>query len=323
MLASLLVALAPTSATAQTVCLPAECCAEWCCPASCETPPRAQDDVWLISTRCLGWAVCGAEPRLSFLRYKQTGGWERTDLDAFLEADDPDVVTIFYVHGNRVEPNEASQIGWSMYHAMLDKTSDERPVRFVIWSWPAEEGGRPIRDARAKAQRTESESYYLGWLLSKMDPQVQVSLTGFSFGGRIVTGALQLTAGGSLAGLTLPGRGNPTRTPARVVLMSPALHNYWLEPGAYHGQALALVERMLIYYNSCDKVLKYYRFLDRCARAEALGSTGLYFNASVPIDQQDVCCTIGSQHSSRPYFCSTVLMRRASRYVRWEAIDSK
>ncbi len=276
-------------------------------------PGREHDELWLISTRRGGGGCeCG---HLPVQRASGCGHWQWSTMAEFLSAE-PSMLTIFFVHGNRVSPALAVDYGVSAYRALLQQAPPTAPVRFVIWSWPSEKVKGQIRDIRAKAARTNADGYYLACVVNQLDPTTPVGLWGYSFGARITTGALHLLGGGHMGGYTLSATPLAKRPPIRVVLMAAALHNYWLLPGRYHGQALDPVEAMLLINNSCDRALKHYHLVTRCGSPDALGYTGFAGPyrlgiAAEKVSQMDACCIVGEEHDLRRYLASPRLMGAA------------
>jgi hypothetical protein len=268
--------------------------------------PRTLDEVWLVSTRCLGCPSCeSTPPNFEVWRLDcEANRWDASSLDAFLKAQQPNMPTDIYVHGNRTEAGEAQSQGLSVYHQLTAGVSGDKPIRFVIFSWPSS----PIRglkeDARVKAARTNSDGYYLGWLVNKIDPRVSVNLIGYSFGARIVTGALQLIGGGPLMGRVLPEKVEK-RAPMQAVLIAAAVNNDWLAIGRPHGEALNAVDGMLALNNYCDRALKHYSVIDPCSRPSALGYTGAYGplgDNAAKLEQHNMCCAVGKEHEWRNYW---------------------
>jgi hypothetical protein len=279
-----------------------------CCPL------RAQDQLWLVSDRSLGCNVeCEAE-RLQYWRYDCQRCWTHASLDELLAAEDPAMPTIVFLHGNRIPSDEAFTKGWSAYRTLV-RCADERPVRFIIWSWPSDPIRGPIQDARVKAGRTNITGYYLAWFLDRLSPEAPIGLWAHSFGARAVTGALHLLGGGQLAGHVLNERVHPERAPAQVALLAAALDNHWLLPGHCHGQAITQTSELLLVNNSCDALLKRYHFLyHRRSCQEALGYTGMnagYLgDEAVKVQQIDAACQVGKQHLFALYLQAPVLMAR-------------
>lgn len=287
--------------------------------AAHDAADAASDSLWMISTRHLDCS-CGklpTETNLRFFRYDPACGWHAADEDQWAQGEWADALTLVYVHGNRIEPDEAPGRGLAAYRALLRSRPDTPPIRFVVWSWPSSKihGPRPRRDAQAKASRTDCESYLLAQFLNGLEADTPLRLLGYSFGARIVSGALHLTGGGTLGRLHLAEvRPRPANS-VRVVLHAAAMHNHWWLPGGYHDQCFSQVERLLLLYSTCDPVLRFYPRLDPRRPAHALGYTGLVRPARLGqdaerLEQANVCCQIGKTHDEQAYQASETLMRR-------------
>jgi len=283
--------------------------------SGCKTDCRERaDEVWLISTRHLGCECLDKKDHGVDLRIQRSVGkeqWVEATLDDFLSTQSVDQPTLFYVHGNRVDSCEAVRRGWNAYHGLFD-CSRAVPTRFVIWSWPSDQIKGQVRDVRSKGLRTNSEAHYLGWLLGQLDQQAPVSIAAYSFGARVTCGALHVLSGGELAGCTLsPDLQRPGGS-TRVALMAAAVHNYWLQPNAYHGLATRQIEHLLIQYNSIDPALKRYRHIEKHGRPAALGYTGMYDDGSSGtwIEQYDARGSVGKSHAESNYFQSPTVMEK-------------
>ena len=139
-----------------------------------------------------------------------------------------------------------------------------------------------------------------------MPAETPVSLVGFSFGARIITGGLHILAGGSLGGMSLAEHVHPNRPPMNVVLIGAALHANWLGDGQYHGLAMTQVDQMFL-VNSCqDVAMRYYRFVTTCGRPQALGlcgPTNISAENAAKIQKREVGRYSGSQHNLFLYLC--------------------
>ena len=282
-------------------------------PIACSRP-RAGDQIWLISTRQLGCGVClDGDPGLRFWRY-EGNRWQNADLKAFLAADDPHTPTDFYIHGNSTTAEDANNDGFTVYDRLVAQAAKDRPMRFVIWSWPTDPGRHPVQLIRSHAYRADTDAWYLGWLLSRMDRRVPIGLAGYSFGARVATGAIHLMGGGALSGSSLkldPKAGRPVIS---AVLLAAAEDAGWLSPGAPNGMAIPTVDRMLLLNNGCDSALKHYPLMDRCTRASALGYVGLA-TSDPKIEQFDECCAVGTEHNWANYFCNECLVALMRPYL--------
>jgi len=284
---------------------------------------REQDQIWLVSTRCLGCPSDGPEMPAWQLWQYENATWQPRTTAEFYAADSADLVTPFYIHGNRIDPGVASSDGLAVYFQMAGKFDDEPPVRFVIWSWPSSQIHGPLRDVRSKAARSDVDAYYLGRFLAGMNPDVRTGLIGYSYGARIACGALHLLGGGTQIGLAIePG----PRPHVRVAMWAAGEHDHWLLPGHYHGQALHEAERWFITYNCCDPVLMRYRFVDPCEHPAALGYSGFAGRYLLPpdldarIEEVNVTNIVGGTHDMRAYLYSLYIQNRTRDYALWHEL---
>jgi hypothetical protein len=276
---------------------------------------RPQDQVWLINTRCLGCPPANLTdtPKLDVWRHDARAGWKQASVAAFLAAQSAERQVCVHMHGARTDHGEAVPRGLELYRRVTSG-APEAPISFVIWSWPTSPAGRPLRDLRAMASRSDSDACYLAWLLARLDPHTRVELFGFSYGARMATGALHLLAGGSLLGRSLPRNDQPERTPINAVLWTPALNNDWLLPNNYHGRAVECLDRMLIVYNPCDRAMSRYHLVAPCGCGQGLGFTGLAGRAQLGkvqqrIEQWNGSGDLGSEHSFYNHMYSTRIMQ--------------
>jgi len=292
--------------------------------ASCPTfRVREQDQIWLVSTRHLGCPSAGTyAPALQVWRYEK-GAWLPSSEAAFYATDSADVMTPLYVHGNLIDANLATSYGLSVYFELVGKLDTEPPARFVIWSWPSDQIRGPLRDVRAKADRSDVDAYYLGRFLAGMRPDVRVGILGYSFGARIASGAMELLAGGQIFGLCLPPAPRPQ---VRVAMWAAAEHSDWYLPGQFHSRALAAADAWFITINHCDPVLRRYRWIDRSSNSAAVGFVGIYGRNLLPpdvnarIEEVDVTNIVGGEHNWRQYLYSRYIQDRTRDYVMWHPL---
>jgi hypothetical protein len=277
-------------------------------------------DIWLISTRTAPRSnPVGGEGRMNYWRLDDQRHWGASDEETFLAADDPDVPTSMFIHGNRTDRNWAVRNGWSVYQK-LKPFAGSRPLRFVIWSWPADRIGGVRQDVQVKARRSDVQAYYLAHLLRKMDPGVRVSMMGYSFGARTITGALQLLGGGKFAGRRLPNLDAPVdRAPMRAVLVAAAMPNYWLSPGRSNGLALEQADRVMVTRNRYDPVLQWYDRMYGRGGPQALGYTGptSYARRGERGERLEVVAverSVGSNHDWSGYLRASPLRSRLAWY---------
>jgi hypothetical protein len=276
---------------------------------------RLEDEINVVNTR----SICGggnSELMRNGLKIEnyaicnEAGNrhWQSSDLDSFLKFD-PTVPTIIFVHGNQITPGDAKDEGLMLYRRIILHGCDAPKIRLVIYSWPSSKVGGLLKDVREKAARTEPSGWHLAWLLDQMPAETPVSLVGFSFGARIITGGLHVLAGGSLGGdLVLTEHEHPHREPVNVVLMAAASHSYWLAEGQHHGLAMTQVNRMLLINNCDDTAMRYYDLLTPGRGGpQALGLCGptrIGHDYAQKIRNRDVSCYVGSEHLFETYLCA-------------------
>jgi len=291
--------------------------------------PRADDEFWIISARELGSDSVGLKSEFNLRVYRNGNGWKETELDQFLDTQKmADKVTIFYVHGNRKNADQAVDEGRLVYRGLLQSRPHMQPLRFVIWSWPSERIRGIVRDARVKAYRADVHAVHLGKLLTQLEqhaPQdLQISIVGYSFGARLALGALHLWAGGELGGTRLDQRDEPHHIRARVTLLAAAEHNYWLQPGAYHGDALRRIDHLILVRNSRDPVLKRYWLMNVHSRPRALGYTGIAGLSLISGGEQRIehYNLNNRSHNLNAYFYWDYYVEPMRRNILWEPIDA-
>ena len=285
----------------------------------------ASAEVWLISTRRApgsGQVETGGR-QIRYWRLQADNQWLSADSDALLaDGDRPLPITVF-IPGNRAGRTAAVRIGWHVYHR-VKRHAEGRPFRFVIWSWPSDRiRGGARRDVRLKACRSDVESYYLAECLDRVDPDLHVSLIGYSLGARVITGALHLLAGGQVAGRSLPEQTEAKPKPScRAVLVAAGLDADWLLPGHRNGLALSQVERVLVTSNCCDPALRWYPLMYRRGGPQALGYAGPACGGRTEkIELIDLTCSVGRIHDSRCYLAAAELRRRLAWYTFFEPPD--
>lgn len=276
---------------------------------------RLQDEIAVVNTRNI-CGCCDPEAIRTGIKVENyavgddsgSRRWQPSDLQSLL-AFKPAVPTVVFVHGNQISSGDAKCEGLAVYRHLILHGSDAPPIRFVIFSWPSTQVSGLLRDVRVKASRTGPAGCQLAWLLDQMPAETPLSLVGFSFGARLITGGLHVLAGGSLNGsASLAENVHPNRPPVSVILMASAVHSYWLAEGQYHGMAMTQVSRMMLINNCNDPAMKYYDFLEPGhGGPQALGLCGptrIGREYAKKIMNRDVSRYVGADHELMSYLCA-------------------
>lgn len=292
--------------------------------AAAEKPAAAAaQQLWLIDTRCA--PRCGdLESGLARIAYYRCDGgtWQPSDAAAFRASGDPAAPTVIAIHGNRTDPDWAVKFGSSIY-AQLQQRAAGRPFRLVIWSWPSEQVARNRPDAQIKASWSDSDAYYLARTLPSIPPGGPVSLIGYSLGCRVISGALELLAGGCVAGQKLAPEhisawnvaGGSSPRPIRLMFLAAAIDWDWLESCRHGGQVTSPVQRILVTQNCSDRVLRWFSRIYGRGGPEALGYVGPAGPDGGKLEVVDVACSVGREHDWRLYTTAPEVAGRLGWYT--------
>ncbi len=282
--------------------------------ADCPEP-----DVWCVSTRRLP-STCRVPlaPNLAVEQFtREPGGgrcgrWHRADLASLL-ADESGRPLVFFVHGNRYDAAAAKQQGLLLARHCAAACPGAGPVRTVIFSWPSEQQGILLKDGRAKYERAFSEGRYMAWLLGQVAPTRPVAIVGYSYGGLITLEAIK-----DLVAVERDGRSDlqpwvarPGRT--NLIFIAPAVRCDAFAPCGPYRDTLECVDSVSLIINSRDDALRFFPWLDRDVRVDALGYVGMprrWLPAHVEYEAVDGANIIGKNHGLPLYLASPSLTKR-------------
>lgn len=277
--------------------------------------PRPGDEVWVVSCRGLGCDSPGeAALRMKYWKY-EPHRWQAADRESFLSGD-PQRTTSFFVVGNDYSHAETVETGWFAYCRLIRNSPAAAPLRFVIWSWPCDRiPGRRLHDAKVKLWRTPAASFYLAWLADRLPNETPISMSGTSFGARIVMGSLELLAGGRVGRYQLAPQADRRPRHVDAVLIGAAFDDDDLLPGQPFGRSMTQVNRLLVFTNQLDIALRVYRFLyGRRSGLTAIGVSGPVMAHRLgghgdKIVTHDASGFIGRSHGAKPFFQSPTAVR--------------
>lgn len=244
--------------------------------------------------------------------------WVDSDLSRLTTAPGEDMVTVFHVHGNKVDPGMARDRALRVYRQLIHRATDDRPMRFVIFSWPATEIDGLLYDFRVKAARTQPVGWQLAWILNQMPPEAPISLIGYSYGARIVGGALHVRAGGDLSGRSLPDAAPDKHRPLRVLFIAAATHSCWFGPHGYHRLAMSQIEHLVMLNNHLDPAMRFYALVPKNCNPQAMGlrgPTSLARGDRKKIECYDCANCVGRSHDLFKYTATGRTMSRAWQHL--------
>jgi len=271
--------------------------------------------VWMLSTRSLCRYPAADDATLPPAERLEGHEWQSVNLDGFIHGSSAQRATVVFVHGYDTTSSEARRDGLATYRRLgLSGNSARQNARFVIWSWPSQRTARLIPDAKSKSYRTNIDAHYLALFINRLESNSPVVLIGYSYGARIVTGALHLLGGGKINGRPLAETPTVGTRSIRGALFAAAVEAGWLAPGHAHGAALTQTEELLVTVNPRDRVLRWNDVLSRSRGSSSLGLRGLggYRLGDVreKVTQINVSRSIGSAHLWHEYLSSCGLMER-------------
>ena len=287
----------------------------------------SENDIWLIDShhaqRCADKSL--SQESLHVFKLSEANNWTPSSPNEFLASQNPEVATVFLFHGNWTTVNQAVQEGMS-FHRQL-KQVEKDPVegnvvkssscRLVIWAWPSERILPCARkDIRLKAAWSDTQGGYVADLVSQFPPKSRVTFVGFSFGARIAMAATELLAGGTVEGFQIaPSRLTGLEPTLNAVLLAPAFDQFWLSPNQRFGQALDLINKIQVNYNSQDGSLRFYPLLYGLGGPKAIGATGIPLNTISTSNRPKITSTdmrriVGKEHSIFQYIGTSLLQKQ-------------
>lgn len=279
------------------------------------TGVRPQDSVALISSRPIG---CSTSPErlaaglhaeeLCMVDDHGAREWQSAPWQTVLAAGDPATPTVVYCHGNRIAWSETKRRGLYAYQHLV-RSADDRPIRFVIWSWRADQIPGQLRDYRTKAARTGPVGKQFAWVLNQLPADRPLGIMAYSYGARVASGALEEIGSGRLAG--------PLRR-VRAFYMAAAFDSHWLGRGQCHGAAMEATEKLLLTTNRKDPAMRFYRLLAKNASPQAMGYAGptcLDRERSPRVRLVNVTSLVSKSHDLCDYVKSPGLMSKAWRML--------
>ncbi len=231
----------------------------------------ATADVWMVRTYRIGaTSTCPVKAdQFDYFQLDARRAWTRSSREAFFETEDPERPTVVFAHGGFTDDSWATCLVLGLAQT-LRSYGGGRPVRVVLWKWPAERSARRLRPALwVNMARADFEGLLLARWLRQFDPQTPPILIGYSAGCRIIGRGLSRFAAD-------PG---PDSTPAtearfRALLVAGALDADALLPSRHSSGALDAVETLVVTRHRADRALRFYPRLYPGPGPQAMGFVG-------------------------------------------------
>lgn len=267
-----------------------------CLPTACVDP-----DVWSVSTRCLP-RICHPVADADFLveRRNTPGCWSQAAVEELSATERP---VVFFIHGNRYDSAAAKRHAVSLARRLDACRPDAAPVRTIVFSWPSESRGLPLREARDNFIRAESDGHYFAALLSKFPREADIGIVSYSFGSKIALVALDdlLSADSGWKAARSGHLG--------LVLVTPAVRVDSLSPRGRYQAAIRAADRLTIFTNPRDEALRFFPFVDSSG-APAAGYVGIpsrWVPGEVAFSQIDASPIVGKEHSMQRFIDASTL----------------
>jgi hypothetical protein len=187
--------------------------------------------------------------------------WERSDAAAFYGTQDAAVPVLIFSPGYTSTKSATVEIGLQI----LGLCDAGKPIRMIFWQWPAEKiGCRLLPDIRSKIPVAEANAVYMSMMLKRLKPASKVSILGFSFGTRLLGGAVENI-----------GNLKPEGMKINLIYGGAASDRDWLAQNGRNGNVPKIAHKILVFYNPDDFRLKFYPFLyPGNANPKPLGTLG-------------------------------------------------
>lgn len=207
-----------------------------------------QDELWLVDARSSH--SCPSDLSRVNVAKLENGNWIPSTLDnlAFDHLTDTSKDTVVFIHGDLTDDRWSLTRGAQVYRNLFKNCLNRRPVRLVIWQWKSERACSGfVRDFYVKSARSKKLGTTLALTLDTFHDR-NVTVIGYSLGAQIALSAMQQNH-------PLPVTGEHGY---RVALIAPALDCDFTTRAASSPPVGSLIDRIEIFYNSTDRVLKFH-----------------------------------------------------------------
>ena len=264
------------------------------------------DEIWWITSRNVSGQLDSLDELVAVRLTHQ--GWTLEDAATFCAAhnyatDSPlDPLSLIYVHGNRTNPKWSIKRGLQVYEQVFGSRGDRRPVRFVIWHWPADQVILPVQEFEDNAKRAIVHGRHFARFLQYLDPRKPVRLMGYSLGSQFLLSACE-----QLAKFAESNCGNADlwqHSNLLVVVIASVTSCQWPKDTRQIQRAASLVDSALVFENKDDKALKYFKIKCNLDTANCFCGPNAFralANFGTSAEHLEIGKAVGSDHSVAKY----------------------
>lgn len=254
---------------------------------------RDGDEIWVVSSRCIPSCSPFELDQLCCFRWNGVE-WGREDRLTLIKEHQQldDKQTVVYLHGNRTNLDWSANRGLSVFDSVFGTELARRPVRFVVWSWPADPQPRRLKEYHNNSERSVWEANVLAEFLQELGSSAPIGLFGYSFGAQSVVSAAEQACRANVDEANPPFQ-------FRVVCLAAAYQKPWSQVEDPLAGAADCSIATLEISNSDDRALRVHYFLSRFSNDCYAGSTTvdeLSPGVRHPI-QFDIAELVGPKHS--------------------------
>ncbi len=268
---------------------------------------RAEDEIWLISSRCI--PTCGPVDLNRLDCYRWCGESFSPDNYETLSAEHKAQTikrTVFFLHGNRTDFEWAAMRGLQVFNNVFGTDLNRQPVRYVIWSWPADPQRRRGKEYKQNSLRSVWEANALAEFIGELGNATPIGLVGYSFGAQTTLLAAEQACSREVS----DGTG---QFKFRICCLAPALQKPWSQVADPFAACEGCVTHSLQMTNSQDRALQAHKFISRFASGSYASWTNVdekssSMNPQVNLDIGDL---VGSRHNvvlyvSQPFVAAQI-----------------
>jgi len=266
---------------------------------------RDGDQVWSISTE----KICplGFCPQDLIVKRRIGSCWSEADINDLLNHHKTDELpTVIFIHGNQTNSDYARARGLQIYRQMVCSCQPP-PFRMVIWAWPSDDCGKPVKNYLPIVHRSLVEGYAMGWFLNTAQRPEKTRIFAYSLGAQV-----------ALSTLEVMDKEYMSSNLYRVASLAPVAACRWPQNPEQRQSVYDRIDQLFIVKSSRDYVVNAYRMgcqssIPRCGK---IGLRSLHkIDCEEKVSEIDVVRFVGRVHGAQEYFKSPCVACRITDYL--------